>query len=515
MLTLTVFRGDRIVQELDLEGHEILIGRSSDNHVVLPDDGKGISRVHAMLKVEDGSYVLYDRNSQNGTYVEGKKIKREVLQPGQSFVIGPYRVVVNVENAADVDPGAAVTMLRAPSDPIPAPAAAPNASATPPPSPSSSSSGIREGTAERLGRPRTQTQRSLPPPGDPTAGTGAWLQRQPRALLYGAGAAIVVVVAALSTWLLWPDQTVPTVATASTTTTSIPVTTTVTPIQPPDQRLVDARAAIEAAEQSIVPAEGNKITAAQFLAAAAELDSIIAKYLQPILGENASNAEAIDLQARATERATYARQQVTRLQPSLKTTTSVSCGDPDGVVRRAGESCTAYETRNADAKRAYDRGRSLVNQGNWAEALQVWTALAEREPDFRDVTTYRRLAENTIEKMRGAALAEGERLQDSGLKQIAAGRLPEAAPDLVSAGDAFERARQLGAPGADKLVAENQQHRRQVAQRALSTARSYANTGDIAQARRLFQTVIMLLPPGDPLSVQAAADLKKVESDRR
>ncbi len=130
MVTLTVYRGDRIVQELDLEGPEIRIGRGADNSVVLPDDGKGVSRAHAVLRLENGSPVLYDRESQNGTFLEGKRIKRAVIQPGQDIVIGPYRLVVMSFDATDPDPGATGTVITPRTTPLPA--ATPSALASPP-----------------------------------------------------------------------------------------------------------------------------------------------------------------------------------------------------------------------------------------------------------------------------------------------------------------------------------------------------------------------------------------------
>lgn len=520
MLTLTVFRGDRIVQELDLEGQEVVIGRHSDNHVVLPDDGKGISRVHAMLRVEDGNYVLYDRNSQNGTYVDGVKIKREILQNGQAFVIGPYRLVLNIADVREVDPGAVVTMLgeALPGEPLVPEPLLPSSSASasiPLPQPPPSPSGVREGTANRAPSSRTHTQPSQSPPRAVSGTAPGWLQQQPRAVIYGGGAALVVLLGLL-TWAVWPSQSVEDVVAVDVpATTSIPVTTTVPAVPTVDQRIVDARAAIEAAEQSMIPAEGSKpVPRAQFEAAAAALDAAIKNYLEPVLAETPNHAEAIDLQARATERLTYARQQSAQVATAQKTTTTVTCGDPDGVVRRTGESCSAYETRNADAKSNYTRGRALLSQENWVEAVRLWTQLSEREPDFRDATTYRRIAEDGLDKARRGALADADRLQGAALKLIAAGRIPEAAADLVSAGDAFERARQLGAPGADKMLGDNLQHRRQAAKKALGDAYSNANAGNIPEARRLIQTVIMLLPAGDPLSAQAVADLKKIEPTR-
>lgn len=56
------------------------LGRFLENDIVFHEEF--LSRYHAEINLEDGQYVLYDKNSTGGTYVNGKKIDRCVLNSG-------------------------------------------------------------------------------------------------------------------------------------------------------------------------------------------------------------------------------------------------------------------------------------------------------------------------------------------------------------------------------------------------------------------------------------------------
>ena len=58
----------------------ITLGRHLENDIVFHEDF--LSRFHAEIINEGGQYVLYDKNSTGGTYVNGKKINRCVLNSG-------------------------------------------------------------------------------------------------------------------------------------------------------------------------------------------------------------------------------------------------------------------------------------------------------------------------------------------------------------------------------------------------------------------------------------------------
>jgi FHA domain len=64
----------------------ITFGRSDENDVVL--NNLLTSRVHAELRYEDGGYLLHDRGSSNGTWVNGRRVTVHRLRPGDEIVIG-------------------------------------------------------------------------------------------------------------------------------------------------------------------------------------------------------------------------------------------------------------------------------------------------------------------------------------------------------------------------------------------------------------------------------------------
>jgi pSer/pThr/pTyr-binding forkhead associated (FHA) protein len=65
---------------------ELLVGRSRRCDVVLDDPG--VSRRHARLVFRDGSWVLQDLQSTNGTTVNGVQVGRCQLRPGDSLTLG-------------------------------------------------------------------------------------------------------------------------------------------------------------------------------------------------------------------------------------------------------------------------------------------------------------------------------------------------------------------------------------------------------------------------------------------
>jgi hypothetical protein len=84
-----------ILLALDWTGgqDELLIGRHPSCDVVLT--GSAVSRRHARLKYRDGTWVLQDLNSTNGTTVNDVRVGRCQLRPGDELVIAGQRVRVD------------------------------------------------------------------------------------------------------------------------------------------------------------------------------------------------------------------------------------------------------------------------------------------------------------------------------------------------------------------------------------------------------------------------------------
>ncbi len=64
------------------------IGRGPDNDVVLP--AELVSRHHAEVRPGDGSPLLADLGSRNGTYVGTKKVSETAVTDGDRFRVGPF-----------------------------------------------------------------------------------------------------------------------------------------------------------------------------------------------------------------------------------------------------------------------------------------------------------------------------------------------------------------------------------------------------------------------------------------
>ena len=67
------------------------IGRGSDADVRLPDTG--VSRVHAEIRLENGSALLVDLGSTNGTTVNGRRVQSSPLHDGDRIGAGTTALV--------------------------------------------------------------------------------------------------------------------------------------------------------------------------------------------------------------------------------------------------------------------------------------------------------------------------------------------------------------------------------------------------------------------------------------
>ena len=70
----------------ELAARSVVIGRSRDNEVVLADPN--VSRRHAEIRREESGFYLVDLGSTNGTALNGLKIDRARLEPGDRIVVG-------------------------------------------------------------------------------------------------------------------------------------------------------------------------------------------------------------------------------------------------------------------------------------------------------------------------------------------------------------------------------------------------------------------------------------------
>lgn len=84
---LTQLSGLGSGQVFNLKNQELKIGRDPEQCEVWAEDPH-ISRVHAVIKNENDCTTLTDLDSTNGVFVNGKKIKEQVLKSGDRILIG-------------------------------------------------------------------------------------------------------------------------------------------------------------------------------------------------------------------------------------------------------------------------------------------------------------------------------------------------------------------------------------------------------------------------------------------
>lgn len=88
---LVVIRGTNAGSRFALDPAVTTIGRHPDSTVFLDD--VTVSRRHAEIRAEGGSYRLSDAGSLNGTYVNGDRVDIHELVEGDQLQVGKYRLV--------------------------------------------------------------------------------------------------------------------------------------------------------------------------------------------------------------------------------------------------------------------------------------------------------------------------------------------------------------------------------------------------------------------------------------
>jgi serine/threonine protein kinase len=84
--------------EIELQSDEMTIGRAGSSDILLDRDDL-TSRHHALLKLENDCYVLYDRRSANGVQVNGQQLKGDngfELLDGDHVSIGNYELIFHL-----------------------------------------------------------------------------------------------------------------------------------------------------------------------------------------------------------------------------------------------------------------------------------------------------------------------------------------------------------------------------------------------------------------------------------
>jgi pSer/pThr/pTyr-binding forkhead associated (FHA) protein len=74
---LIILEGEQTGQRWEIEGHEFIIGRGAECHLVLPE--RQVSREHLRIYRDGDNIYLQDLNSKNGTWVNSEQVKNTTV----------------------------------------------------------------------------------------------------------------------------------------------------------------------------------------------------------------------------------------------------------------------------------------------------------------------------------------------------------------------------------------------------------------------------------------------------
>ena len=455
MPRLVVFRGDAIESEVRLTDDPVRIGRHAGNDVVLDDSLNGVSRSHAEIRRESGSYVIVDLKSRNGIWINSKRVKEKArLALGVPVNIGAFELVLEDDASATFESLVA--------------------------GPQTVASAATTGGSVAV----TRSTGSGQPPPLPVGPEQASLPRtsRTRQILLWSGAVVLVYAV---TYTVVRNRSRPPIEAVA-----------VEPVPAP----APAPTSTAPVEAPVPPAVSNKalneqdLTAAREQMAAKNYAAALSEHLQPLLERDPENVEGRDLKRQADE-AIAALEAAARGLKKTKDQQSAEV-ETTGIPRKPGEAYTDYTARVRQIQSALAEGKSALEKQEYVTALARLRAVERDAPKYQAADA---LAAEATAKQKNAvdlAIDNGQQNEQQS-KLLEARRWYEIAlkhdPASLLAREKRTAIITLMNDAAEKLYAQ---------------ATAAVKMGATAQAKRLFQQVYDTTMPGDEYREKAAKQLE-------
>jgi tetratricopeptide (TPR) repeat protein len=503
---LLIFRGATQLEERELTQQTIRIGRGQQNDLVLEDAGKGVSRNHAEIRFENGTYTLVDLQSQNGIWVAGNRVPSVVLEPGVSAAVGPYRLMMEAPAVVAPSPATDPMDMTQLSERSAAPLAldslgpAPDQTTPPPPPPTPKK------TPERRQPAPVQT---LPPD-----------QRQwyadPRILGAAVVAILLMAVFAFVGYRLthkraqpvW-DATIAQNLVASGKCQEA-LDTQINPALRADPNNQAALALRDGCSRAAAPPPSSTTSSAPPTPTAAdklaEAEALVASNvvadcqkaldtINAVIAEDANNEKAKELLPKATACANPTAKPAG--PPPEKAAVAVSPSQ-GGLEVHAGESDKAYKARIAAMKKTYEDALALLASQKYVQAMRMLDDIVPQVP-----SGYLDLAQRRDEA-RTAIRAEAKRIFDTA--QVA-----DQKDDFDTAVDGYRRAHTLDQSlQVDPLIQRIMDRKLAIGRKRCGEGQVQFSYGNNAAAIAAFQDAVKYLPQTDPCYATAKSRLQQL-----
>jgi hypothetical protein len=353
------------MRDVELDDRDLRIGRGEQNDIVLLDSTKSVSRAHAELRFEGGSYVLIDANSQNGIWSGGQRLPRIELQPGVPVLVGSYRLVLDdAPIPSETLPGGVT---------VPGVHAAPAAAGYTPPVAASVPAGPVSS------RPPVRARQSA---------------FSPQAMLFGAVALLLVLTVGVTMWM---RSRRPVERPADPPIAEGPVTPGPTIADPVSEHLAKARSHMDAQEYDDALAE-----------------------VEQVLALDAANTEAADIKLRASQLKappppTPVEKTVSAAppKPSPPPPPSKPAGPAPTILKRSNETEEEWYRRNATNMGLYEKGKAALASQDYRTAVNSLEQLLNDEPLYQNAPSLLGQARAGLTNAAQASQAEAAKLEAS------------------------------------------------------------------------------------------------------
>jgi hypothetical protein len=90
-----------VIKEVQITKDKTTLGRRPYNDIVI--DNLAVSGEHGVLQMVGNDIFIEDLNSTNGTYINGKAIKKQLLVHNDTVEIGKYKIKYLVDDGTDYE----------------------------------------------------------------------------------------------------------------------------------------------------------------------------------------------------------------------------------------------------------------------------------------------------------------------------------------------------------------------------------------------------------------------------
>ena len=90
-----------VIKEVQITKDKTTLGRRPYNDIVI--DNLAVSGEHGVLQMVGSDVFIEDLNSTNGTYINGKAVKKQLLTHNDTVEIGKYKIKYLVDDGSDYE----------------------------------------------------------------------------------------------------------------------------------------------------------------------------------------------------------------------------------------------------------------------------------------------------------------------------------------------------------------------------------------------------------------------------